>query len=51
MRGLSFSGLVLLETARARASDNVAPHEEPWGYWGTCLDRYGSRWMFNVNNN
>ena len=33
------------------ASDNVAPHEEPWGYWGTCLDRYGIRWMFNVNNN
>ena len=20
-----------------------------WGsYWGTCLDRYGIRWMFNV---
>ena len=18
-----------------------------WGYWGTCLDRYGVRWMFN----
>jgi len=21
----------------------------PWGYWGTCLDRYGIRWMFNFN--
>lgn len=22
-----------------------------WGaYWGTCLDRFGIRWMFNVNN-
>ncbi len=21
----------------------------PWGsYWGTCLDRFGVRWMFNV---
>lgn len=22
--------------------------EEFWGYWGTCLDRYGIRWMFNA---
>lgn len=21
-----------------------------WGYWGSCLDRFGIRWMFNVNN-
>ena len=21
-----------------------------WGYWGSCLDRYGIRWMFNKNN-
>jgi uncharacterized glyoxalase superfamily protein PhnB len=20
----------------------------PWGYWGTCLDRFGVRWMFNT---
>lgn len=26
----------------------VAPHEEFWGYWGTCKDRFGIRWMFNV---
>ena len=23
----------------------------PWGsYWGTCLDRFGVRWMFNVTD-
>lgn len=26
----------------------VAPHDEFWGYWGVCLDRFGIRWMFNV---
>jgi PhnB protein len=30
--------------------DGVAPHEEFWGYWGTCKDRFGIRWMFNVMN-
>ena len=30
------------------ATDSVAPHDEFWGYWGVCLDRYGIRWMFNV---
>ena len=29
-------------------TDNVAPHDEFWGYWGTCKDRFGIRWMFNV---
>ena len=28
--------------------DAVAPHDEFWGYWGTCKDRFGIRWMFNV---
>jgi len=28
--------------------DAVAPHPEFWGYWGTCKDRFGIRWMFNV---
>ena len=32
------------------ASENVAPHDEFWGYWGTCKDRFGIRWMFNVMN-
>jgi PhnB protein len=26
----------------------VAPHETFWGYWGTCKDHFGIRWMFNV---
>ena len=29
-------------------TDCVAPHDEFWGYWGVCLDRYGIRWMFNI---
>lgn len=29
-------------------SDAVAPHDEFWGYWGVCKDRFGIRWMFNV---
>jgi len=31
-------------------SDAVPPHDEFWGYWGTCKDRFGIRWMFNVMN-
>ncbi len=31
-------------------SDGVAPHEEFWGYWGTCKDKFGIRWMFNISN-
>ena len=30
--------------------DGVAPHDEFWGYWGTCKDRFGIRWMFNISN-
>ena len=30
--------------------ENVAPHDEFWGYWGTGKDRFGIRWMFNVMN-
>lgn len=29
-------------------TNSVAPHDEFWGYWGTCKDRFGIRWMFNV---
>lgn len=32
------------------STDCVAPHDEFWGYWGVCLDRFGIRWMFNVLN-
>ena len=31
-------------------TDGVAPHDEFWGYWGTCKDRFGIRWMINVMN-
>jgi len=31
-------------------ADGVSPHDEFWGYWGTCKDRFGIRWMFNVMN-
>jgi PhnB protein len=29
-------------------ADGVAPHDEFWGYWGTCKDKFGIRWMFNI---
>jgi PhnB protein len=29
------------------ATDCEPPAEQPWGTWGTCLDRFGVRWMFN----
>lgn len=28
-------------------SDASPPQQMFWGYWGTCLDRFGIRWMFN----
>jgi PhnB protein len=31
-------------------TDDVAPHDEFWGYWGTCKDKFGIRWMFNVSS-
>lgn len=31
-------------------TDGVAPHDEFWGYWGTCKDKFGIRWMFNVSS-
>ena len=32
----------------AGGSEGVTPHDEFWGYWGTCKDRFGIRWMFNI---
>lgn len=26
----------------------VPPHDEFWGYWGTCKDHFGITWMFNI---
>jgi PhnB protein len=28
-------------------SEGSGLSDMPWGYWGTCLDRFGIRWMFN----
>jgi PhnB protein len=37
-----------LYDALSDGSTEAAPLSEmPWGWWGTCLDRYGVRWMFN----
>jgi PhnB protein len=30
-------------------TDAVALHDEFWGYWGTCNDRFGIRWKFNIS--
>ncbi len=29
-------------------TDGIAPHDEFWGYWGSCKDRFGISWMFNI---
>jgi PhnB protein len=29
-------------------TEGVPPHDEFWGYWGACRDRFGIRWMFNI---
>lgn len=26
----------------------IAPHNEFWGYYGCCKDRFGIRWIFNI---
>lgn len=32
----------------SEGSTECAPLSDmPWGLWGTCLDRFGIRWMFN----
>jgi len=31
-------------------TDSVAPHDEFWGYWGTCKDKFGVLWMFNISS-
>lgn len=36
--------------ALAEGSTEFSPMSQmPWGYWGTALDKYGIRWMFNVD--
>ena len=32
-------------------ADGTGISHMPWGsYWGTCLDKFGVRWMFNVTD-
>lgn len=38
----------LFKELSAGGKDAVAPHDEFWGYWGTCKDRFGISWMFNI---
>ena len=37
----------LYDALSERGADQAPLMEMPWGYWGTCLDRFGIRWMFN----
>eukprot|EP01037_Dinobryon_pediforme_P007479 gene7479-7543_t len=32
-------------------TDGVPPHDEFWGYWGTCKDRFGIRWIVKILQN
>lgn len=41
---------ILFKELSDGGSEAVAPHEEFWGYWGTCKDKFGIRWMFNISN-
>lgn len=41
-----------LFNALSKDGSEVAPmHDEFWGYWGCCNDRFGIRWMFNYDKN
>ena len=32
----------------SEGGSDIAPmRDEFWGYWGCCLDKFGTRWMFN----
>lgn len=36
--------------ALSEGGSEIAPmRDEFWGYWGTCKDRFGIRWMFNFS--
>ena len=37
----------LFHALSADGSDNSGLQQMPWGLWGSCLDRFGIRWMFN----
>ena len=38
----------LFQELSQSGTDCVAPHDEFCGYWGTCRDQFGIRWMFNI---
>ena len=40
----------LYEAMSEGSTEGIAPHDEFWGYWGHCKDRFGVNWMFNVMN-
>lgn len=36
--------------ALSEGGSEIAPmRDEFWGYWGSCKDRFGIRWMFNFS--
>jgi PhnB protein len=38
----------LFAALSAEGGDQMSLRDMPWGaYWGTCLDRFGVRWMFS----
>jgi PhnB protein len=38
----------MFQALSAGGADIMAPQDMFWGaYWGTCLDKFGIRWMFN----
>jgi PhnB protein len=39
--------LRLYEALSAGGSDSTGMLDVPWGYWGSTLDKFGIRWMFN----
>jgi len=39
----------LYDALAGGGGDGTGITQMPWGYWGTCLDRFGVRWMFNFD--
>ena len=37
----------LFKVSSEGGSDIAPMRDEFWGYWGCCLDKFGTRWMFN----
>lgn len=38
----------LYEALADGGSNLMEPHDEFWGYWGCCTDKFGVNWMFNI---